>query len=536
MSKPITRRRFIQAGLGSLGALTVAACAQPAPAPAPAAQPTAAPAAAQPTAAPAATKAPAPPAAAPKVYLWSNMIALSKPEGSDPERLEEVRKYILDKAGVDPQGYVPPTGAAGTEKLNLTLGSKTEELDIFQGSWGDYKDAVQPLNDLLQKYGQNIVKAHTKENWAGVTDSKGTIWGIPRLGLMGHVDCIFMRQDWLKDMGMPLPQTWDDLEKYIAEAKKKRPDALVAASNAQQLAQASCGAFTKFGYSNWLDPKDNKIKPPELQDGYKDWVAKMAEWWKKDYFFKETFNPQSNWADVFKPGNFSAFIGWYSVITIQVQRLVVANTIPGMFYEISWDLKGPQGLARTNRLSGGSAIMITKKSKVPDAAIKFINWQYDPTKDNLCTVVYGIKGKDWEWVDEKNKYYVNRLINPATPGSKIYAGEFMAATGLGTDTWHAPNDDLLRRHYEQIRDHALDYSHGKMPVDFDVPYDLALIRKEVPGLADINRMIPEETIKFIANVRPLSEWDNFVKDLDKAGMQDWINAYTKQYTEFKKKA
>jgi len=58
----------------------------------------------------------------------------------------------------------------------------------------------------------------------------------------------------------------------------------------------------------------------------------------------------------------------------------------------------------------------------------------------------------------------------------------------------------------------------------------------VPGLADINRMIPEETIKFIANVRPLSEWDNFVKDLDKAGMQDWINAYTKQYTEFKKKA
>ena len=154
MSKQVTRRRFIQAGVGTIGALAVAACAQPAPAPAPAAQPAATQAPPRPP--PPKPRRPAAAGAAPKVYLWSNMIALSKPEGSDPERLEEVRKYIVEKAGIDPYGYVPPAGAAGTEKLNLTLGSKTEELDIFSGAWGDYKDAVQPLNELLEKYGQNI--------------------------------------------------------------------------------------------------------------------------------------------------------------------------------------------------------------------------------------------------------------------------------------------------------------------------------------------------------------------------------------------
>ena len=542
MSKRITRRRFIQAGLGSLGALTVAACAQPAPAPQPTAAPAAkAPAATQPpaaTAAPAATKAAAPAAtgAMPKAYLWSNMIALSKPEGSDPERYAEVQALIKEKTGIEPHGYVPPPGAAGTEKLNLTLGSKTEELDIFSANWGDYKEAVLPLNDLLDKYGQNVVKAHTKENWAGMKDATGRIWGIPRLGVMGHTDVVGVRRDWLKELGLSEPKTFDELENYIVQYRKKYPDALMATSAWDSMARATAAGMTEYGYANWLDSKDKKIKFGYLQPGFKDWVAKMADWWKKGYFFQETFSivERSKWTDIFKPGKIGLWMGWYSFITIDVQRLVAANTPPGMMYEFLWGLKGPMGLARVNNPSLGTAIMITKKAKNPEACMKLINWQYDTGKDNLMNVVYGIKGKDWDWVDEKNKYYVKRLILPSTPGAKVYAGEFMAATGLGTDTWTAPDDDLLRRHYETIRDHALDYSFGKMPVDFDVPYDTARIRKQVPGFADVNRMVGEEMVKFITDVRPISEWDQFLVELNKAGLQDMINAYTEQYFEFKK--
>src|SRR5205823_12318492 len=84
----------------------------------------------------------------PRVYLWSNMVALAKPEGSDPDKLQAVRKVIMDGAKVEPIPYVPPPGAAGQEKLNLTLGSRSEELDVFQGNWDEYKEAVQPLNEL----------------------------------------------------------------------------------------------------------------------------------------------------------------------------------------------------------------------------------------------------------------------------------------------------------------------------------------------------------------------------------------------------
>ena len=68
----------------------------------------------------------------------------------------------------------------------LILGSANQRLDVFQGNWGDYREVALPINDLLDQYGPNVKRAFSAEQWAGVTDSQGRIWGIPRLGVMGH--------------------------------------------------------------------------------------------------------------------------------------------------------------------------------------------------------------------------------------------------------------------------------------------------------------------------------------------------------------
>src|SRR5690606_25597217 len=99
----------------------------------------------------------------------------------------------------------------------------------------------------------------------------------------------------------------------------------------------------------------------------------------------------------------------------------------------------------------------------------------------------------------------------------------------GTDLWYAPNDDAWRRHYEFMRDYWLDFDNGKMPYDYDVAYDVGAVRDKTPGLEDINRLISEETVKFITGVRPVSEYDQWVGELYSAGLQDMIDAYTEQY-------
>jgi hypothetical protein len=42
----------------------------------------------------------------------------------------------------------------------------------------------------------------------------------------------------------------------------------------------------------------------------------------------------------------------------------------------------------------------------------------------------------------------------------------------------------------------------------------------------------EQLILFVTGARPLDQWDSFIEDLNRAGMQDYIDALTAQYNEF----
>ena len=464
----------------------------------------------------------------PEVWIWPTM-ALTDPNGSNPEKLAEVQQYVIDHVGVKPMAYVPPASDAGT-KMNLILGSANQRLDVFAGNWADYKEIALPINDLLEKYGPNVKKAFTAEQWAGVTDKDGNIWGIPRLGLMGHTHLTWFNDKMLSDLGLKMPQTFEDAETTFAKIRASIPDAIILIRNLGDLRMCWTGAFTQYGYSKWPDANGN-LQPPEFQPGYRDFIAAMADWYKKGYIFKESFVSHDN-IEVLKTGKVAIFAGWYSQITIHFQRVLMTGAYPGLDYSFPEHFTSANGLVMTNNASPAAATMISKKCPNPEAAMKLLNWEYDPGKDNVLTVVYGIKGEDWDWADPNNKYYVDRYN---TAAGEVYAGEFMIATGLGTDTWYAPNSEDLKRHYEHIRDYALRYDNGKMPYDYDVSYDVAAIKDKVSTFDDISRMIDEETVKFITGIRPMTEWNNFLADLRKIGIDKLYAEYTAQYRAAKGK-
>jgi len=468
--------------------------------------------------------------AVPEIHLWPSIAPL-RPEGSHPARYDIVQQYIAEQSGFKPVGFVAPPGSAAQEKLNLMLGSRDERLDLFVGSWPDYKEIAVPLNDLLDQYGQNILAAHAEINWAGMKDAEGTIWGIPRLGLMGHTwNFTWIRTDWLDELGLPFNKeqmTVEELEEIITAFKERDPDSVVVTNDLNGLRGSLVGGWTEHGYTRWFDESTQQIKPAELQPGFEDWLAKMNEWWNKGWFHQEIFSGM-DFEEVLRSGKLGVHCGWYSRITILGQRIILEGVVPGMDFDFPLKLMGPMGICGTNNANMTQAYMITKKAPDPAAVIKYLNWMYDPSKENVVTAHMGIPGEDWEWVDSENKYYVRRL-RQVDEGDEIYAGEFYAAAGLGPEVWYAPDDDLWRRHYEHIRDYATVYDNGKMPIDSDVPYDYSVINDRVPGMEDINRLLTEETIKFITGVRPLSEWGDFTDTLYQAGLDSWIDAFTEQY-------
>ncbi len=531
----VSRRDFVKIGLAILGPIVVAGCqGQSAMPPAAAAKPSSA---AAPTVAPAAQPAQgvsAGPSNLPTVTIWAGLIALTRASGSDAKKMGDVRRTIEADAKVSPYGIIPPPGNAGQEKLNLMLGSSAEQLDIFQGDWGQYQQAIVPINDLLDKYGPNVKKSAKPNWWARMTDTQGKIWGLPRLVPELHTHPTWLRTDWLAKANLPQPSTFDELETTITEFRKIDPNAVVLTSGLNDFRYATVGGFTTLGYTNWLDPNDNLLKPPELQPDFKDWVAKMADWYKKGWLHPQSFATHND-QDIARQGHVGVFQGWYSRVTILFQEILSA--VPGMDFAFNEKgIKGPKGFLETFSLGGSTAIMITKKAKNPEACMQYWDWTCAKV-ENYTTEVYGIKGTDWDWADDQH-FWVKRLNLDGSKGG-YYAGELVGVNGPLVETAMAPDDPLLKKHYQYIIDEIegskVDYTTlpGKQPLDYSVPYDQTAIKKQVPGLADLSRLIDEETTKFITGVRSLSEWDAFLGQLKSAGLNDWMKAYTAQYLAFK---
>jgi len=465
----------------------------------------------------------------PKIYIYQNTGALNqKPEGSVPDALEEMKQMYMEELGIEPIAIVPPKGSEG-EKLNLLLGSK-DQVDVFQGDWDQYasKGAIIPLNDLLEEHGQDILKAWPQEAWDYMTDKDGTIWGIPR-GLPSVHYPVWIRTDWLKKLGLEMPKTIDELEAVMKAFQEGDPDGNGKADTIPMMTDinginnALMGGFVEGGNSNWLDPADNKIKPVELAPGYKDFLAKMADWYQKGYIYKEAF-AKFDPLELLKTNRVGMSSMWYSRITLLFPQ-IKPNLPEGADYAIARELTGPAGKLMTASRGNTTGMLVTKKAKNPEAVIKFINYQYKDLPTNTLNAAFG---KNWKYLDDQ-KFEIE-LLSPELR----YAGEYMLSLGLATENKYAFRDPVKKMHADYLNHEITNIGAAKMPLDATVVYDKERLKQNVPMLEDLDRLRSEELVKFVTGVRPLSEFDQYIEQLNKAGLQMWIDEYTKQYHELKK--
>ena len=285
---------------------------------------------------------------------------------------------------------------------------------------------------------------------------------------------------------------------------------------------ADCGSVTRVKHPaycllidaeaarecRWIDDQ-GRVQLAEFAPGYKSFIETMAEWYDQGYFHPDTFIKHDD-TEIIKRGNVGIFAGWYSRITVNVQRLIAAGGFDKE-YVFSTPLQSANGPAATNFVSLTAAIMISKESPDPEAAMKLLNWQFDTSNpENAATAEYGVKGIDWEWADPQNPYYIQRL-------SQDYVSEFMVSTSLPISILYAPDSEDLKKHYLHMKDYQYSYDFGKMPFDYYVPYDFKAAQDNVGAWNDITRMLSEEQVKFIMGIRPMAEWDDFLNELKKAG-------------------
>ncbi|MDW7657055.1 MAG: extracellular solute-binding protein, partial [Bacillota bacterium] len=329
--------------------------------------------------------------------LWGN---------GDPasDYAKKVREAVKEAINIDVEIVGQSNPADQYEKPNLMLASG-EKLDIFQvppdavRGWRKYKadDLIIPLNDLLQSDGPDLQEKIDELSWSFLKDEEDTIWALPDEG-PAMTSCLYIRQDWLDQVNLTVPKTWEEFEAVMQAFQDECGDVGFVPLWRKAEETVFLGAFVDH-LSTYADSQ-GKLNPVWNQEGYKDFLTKMADWYSKGYLSKEiTTMDYSAASELMWGGSSGLMLNWVGGYGLSANEDNIKANVPDARITPLAPPSGP----KQGKVSTGSTvaadIMITKSSVNPEAAMRYINWSMG-TLDGWKTTKFGIEDTHYKFIDE----------------------------------------------------------------------------------------------------------------------------------------
>lgn len=478
------------------------------------------------------------------------VIGPSSATNSSNEGYKLVQNWILENTGVL-VNEITLDGTNDTEKKNALLTGDTT-IDVWWGDWMQYSQygMVRPINDFLDEIPNTMA---TWENYGGlstVTDSEGTVWGLPR-------NCnrvfyqTFIREDFLKKLGYTeetYPTTFEEFEKYLYAVKEADPFgngetiALITRGDMKTMEYHFLGGFTKYGYSNWLDETDNLIKPFYLQEGYYDFLAKMHQWYVDGIFHKENYSWDTNTVKQYLASGRVAASAAYSTDLCNQYINLRANVPEAKWWASVNGMTRNGELCETQIKASSEAMLFNAKSsdETLRAYFKVLEFLFSDWANSYSSQC-GLQGIYWDYDvenygEEAKTLHIVKTLDYESAGYPKYSKDFWFSIGLPTEAdcvMYDP-DGVQNMQNEYIR-HQGDTFSAKTPFDTNINYNTTEMSENVMSYSDIETKVSEDIMSFFNGQKELTEesWAKFVEELYQIGMQEYCEELTRQYNRAK---
>jgi putative aldouronate transport system substrate-binding protein len=308
----------------------------------------------------------------------------------DQEAVEaEANKIFKDK--INANLHLKLIDVASWEEKMRVMSSAGESYDIaFTGSGTNRidmnveKGAFLPLDDLLQRYGQDILKKVDPRAWKAVTYN-GKIMAIPAQAPYSMPWAYVFKKELVDKYGFDYKKvkSLQDLEPYLETIKKNEPTITpLLPTNIPGLMPLDYIVLTN---GVLFDEKNGKLVINIDIPEYVNNLRKMNEYYKKGYIAKD--------AAVKKDFMAEAKSGKYAVLRDSGGYTEDGSKSTGMFgFPCVESLYGYPIITTGSMASSANAI--SKTSKNPERAMMLLNliWK-DKYLSN--TLAYGVEGKNY---------------------------------------------------------------------------------------------------------------------------------------------
>lgn len=290
------------------------------------------------------------------------------------------------------------------EKMNLCIGSGTIP-ELMNVNATQYRalvkyDMIQPLDQYFEDYASDTLKGYVESGGEElkkcISNDKGEMMAIPAPSMMvGEMNEMWIRQDWLDNLGLEAPRTWDEMAAVAEAFVTQDPDGngeddtigILGPGNSNHINDIGDNQFgldplfcSFQSYPQyWLQDEDGTVKYGSIQPETRVALEKIQKLYT-DKLIDPEMLVRNNCQEAILSGKVGIFFGpWWSGYTVSEATLAGEADWRAYFTPLSED-----GKYYTHMPDPTSKYVVVSKScKNPEAAIKIINY----------LIAYG---KDWE--------------------------------------------------------------------------------------------------------------------------------------------
>ncbi len=435
------------------------------------------------------------------------------------------------------------------EKLNLVM--MDEKLpDVIMGMAPlnilEYADsgAIIPLNQYIDQM-PNLKAAIDARPGVekALTYEDGNIYYMPMLDetVSGNMPYV-VRTDWLKKLNIESPVTISDWENYFKLVKETDlngngvNDEIPFSSSEFPALRNFCTAWGVVD-NFYTDPDDGgAVHYGPIDDKYKEAVAWMADMWSKGYIDKELITMDSSMFSAKISQNLvGSYRGTLGGMLASFNASMPA-TIEGFRVDATVPPVGPEGkyIHSTVDLVPRSiaAATITADCENVDRVVEWLDYLY--SEEGLLLINMGIEGETYNMVNNEPIFTDYVLHNPDGLSPK---------QAMGTFTFMGSNGPSILMDYNknQIDDASVVSAKENCIIPFleesnkyILPSALSFSNDDTKTInatmTEIKTFVEEYILKFVTGDEPMANWDAYVEQINKMGIQNVLDIYQNAVT------
>lgn len=452
----------------------------------------------------------------------------------------DINAQVLEEStGYHAEYYMLPAENAD-EKLLMDI-SGGADYDVVSASVNQWRTlvaqgALQPLDDLLEVYGQDVLAGNSETVWNAVRGEDGHIYGVPYMYPHSKEIAMFMiaRMDLLKAAGITeVPTTIDEFYDCLVTLKQYYGDEYIILAGPFKPASEGNENWVipktiacAFGiYNDWMVDENGKVYYMTEAEGFSDMIAFLQKLYNEGLIDPDwAINTESTLKEKFTSGK--------AIITCGNRAL--SDFCSAALIEnlgLDWDdlgyisaLKGSDGTCTYQSTEAFNFIACVPKSSQNAADV--VNWWNLRIKDQLYIMI-GKEGVHFNY-DE------NHQIAPINP---IFAQE------RGNSYWYVDVTNQKEFEYEwpaRVRKsegqwHAFSAVTMNADQSIFVPNTFAFMpAKEnyTTYNTTLFNSLQDYILQVMSGTRTIDDLDTFMADWKNAGGEDVRNDLQTWYDEF----